>query len=112
PGFRFDAKMVVDPETAVAENLPRIEKAFWIEGRLDLAHDPEQLLADLSLHVLRAGHADAMFRRERSFELPNECCDLVRDESIFPQAARRVKIEHRPDMEQPGRSVAIITNLQ
>ena len=71
--FRFYPQVIVDLESAVAENFPGIEKVFRIEELLNLPHYAEQLVAHLLRHVFRARHADAVLGRERSFELPNEC---------------------------------------
>jgi hypothetical protein len=68
----FDAQVVIDFETPVAENFSGIEQVPGVEDGLDLAHDFQQFLADLPRHVLSPRHADPMFGGERSLELPDE----------------------------------------
>jgi hypothetical protein len=104
--------MVVDLEAPIAENFPGVEQVFRIEHRLDLAHDLQQFLADLLRHVFSPGHADSVLGREGSFELPDECRDLVGNEAILPHVFRRVQVEDRSDMQQAGCGMAVIAHLE
>ena len=48
-----------------------------------------------------------MFAGERAFELPDQRGDLVGDLAILFQVVRMMQIQHRPDVQQARRRVAV-----
>ena len=110
------AQMIVDPMLPPvrlgAQDFAGIEQVLRVEGRLDLAHQIEQFVAQLLRHEFGARDADAVLGRERSFELPDQRRRLVGKLPEFFQIVRAVQIEHRPHVQQSRRGVTVIGGLQ
>src|SRR4029077_470743 len=76
-------QVIVDLMPAVAQDFARVENVFWIKSLFDLAHESEQFVAELLPHVIGARDPDAVLRRKRTLELPNERRRLISDEAEF-----------------------------
>src|SRR6476646_11978112 len=96
----------------IGENFARIENVFRIESAFDLAHDSEQLLAELVVHVFGACDADAMLGRKRTFELPDKRGGLIGNLPEFLQIGCAVQIEHWTNMEQSTGGMPVVAGLQ
>src|SRR5262249_39293336 len=69
---RSQAKVRVDLEAAIGNDLSGVEQRVRVKRIFDLAHDTKQTVADLVGHEFRSGDADPMFGGERAFELTDE----------------------------------------
>ena len=97
---------------SVGENFPAVEDVLRIEHALDLAQDPEQVVAELIVHVLGARDADAVLGGERPFELSHQCGGLIGNLPEFFQVARGMQIENRAHVKQSAGGVPVVTRLQ
>ena len=100
--------MPVNLVTPVGDDLAGIEQVVRVEGLLDFLHHVEKFLADLRRQKFRARNANAVFTRERAFELGDQRGNCVGNLPEFPEIAGALQIQHRPDVQQPRRRVTVI----
>jgi hypothetical protein len=83
-------------ERCAPENLSRIHPVARIKNAFDLAHRAKQSIPHLFSYVFGACDTDAVFGRERTFELLHQRRGLIRDLAKFLQIGGIMKVEHRP----------------
>jgi hypothetical protein len=94
------------------ENFSRVKNIFGIERAFDFAHHFQQLIAKLVAHIFGARDANAVFGRERTFELTHQRGSFVCDVPEFFQIGGAVHIEHRSHMQKSAGGMAVIARGQ
>ena len=104
--------MIVDLMSTIAKNFSGIKNVFRVEYAFDLTHRAEQFVTELFAHVFRARDADAVFGRQRTFELLNKSRSLIRNLSEFFQIGGAVQIDHRSNVQQTSGGMSIVGSFE
>jgi len=98
--------------SAVGDDFTGVEKALGVKDAFDVAHQADELVAELSGHELGASHAHSMLAGQRAVEPPHQRRDVLGDLTEFAQVLRTAQIEHRANVQQTGGGVAVKTGPQ
>jgi hypothetical protein len=90
------------------DDVARVHPILRVEGALELPEGPHERGAVHPFEERAPRAAVAVLARDRPAELDNEVGDLLGDRAHLLEAARRLQVDDRADVQAPHRAVAVV----